>query len=124
MVKCRIGEEKVTCLQLIRKMFAYQFTDEPLQIKSVVAPEGVKGYIYIEAYKQSHVKSAMEGISNLRLGIWRQTVSFLNNNVLCDLLYLKQIFGLLWVLLKFSNVDTKLMELGIMILLYLVVKFR
>lgn len=77
MVKCRIGEEKVTCLQLIRKMFAYQFTDDPLQIKSVVAPEGVKGYIYIEAYKQSHVKSAMEGISNLRLGIWRQTVSFI-----------------------------------------------
>lgn len=75
MVKCRIGEEKMTCLQLIRKMFAYQFTEEPLQIKSVVAPEGVKGYIYIEAYKQSHVKSAMEGISNLRLGIWRQTVS-------------------------------------------------
>lgn len=77
MVKCRIGEEKVTCLQLIRKMFAYQFTDDPLQIKSVVAPEGVKGYIYIEAYKQSHVKSAMEGISNLRLGIWRQTVSLI-----------------------------------------------
>ncbi|KAK8402706.1 hypothetical protein O3P69_000806 [Scylla paramamosain] len=78
MVKCRIGEEKVTCLQLIRKMFAYQFTDEPLQIKSVVAPEGVKGYIYIEAYKQSHVKSAMEGISNLRLGIWRQTMVPIN----------------------------------------------
>lgn len=78
MVKCRIGEEKMTCLQLIRKMFAYQFTEEPLQIKSVVAPEGVKGYIYIEAYKQSHVKSAMEGISNLRLGIWRQTMVPIN----------------------------------------------
>lgn len=59
----------------MRKMIAYQFTEEPLQIKSVVAPEGVKGYIYIEAYKQAHVKAAMEGVSNLRLGIWRQTVS-------------------------------------------------
>merc|ERR1719320_265188 len=30
MVKCRIGEEKVTVLQLMRKMIAYQFEDEPL----------------------------------------------------------------------------------------------
>lgn len=56
MVKCRQGEEKVTCLQLMRKFLAYQNTNEPLQIKSVVAPEGVKGFIYIEAYKQPHVK--------------------------------------------------------------------
>ena len=74
MVKCRIGEEKMTALQLMRKMIAYQFTDEPLQIKSVVAPEGVKGYVYIESYKQTHVKAAMEGISNLKLGTWKQTV--------------------------------------------------
>lgn len=74
MVKCRIGEEKITCLQLMRKMIAYQFTEEPLQIKSVVAPEGVKGYLYFEAYKQTHVKAAMEGVSNLRLGTWQQTM--------------------------------------------------
>ena len=46
--------------------------DEPLQIKSVVAPEGVKGYIYIEAYKQPHVKAAIENVGNLRMGIWKQ----------------------------------------------------
>lgn len=45
---------------------------EPLQIKSVVAPEGVKGYIYIEAYKQPHVKAAIENVGNLRMGIWKQ----------------------------------------------------
>ena len=31
-------------------------TVQPLQIKSAVAVEGLKGYIYIEAYKQTHVK--------------------------------------------------------------------
>lgn len=72
MVKCRIGEEKATCLLLMRKFLTYQNTSEPLQIKSVVIPEGVKGYIYIEAYKKSHVKSAMENVSNLRVGIWQQ----------------------------------------------------
>lgn len=72
MVKCRIGEEKSTCLLLMRKFLAYQNTNEPLLIKSVVAPEGVKGYIYIEAYKQPHVKAAIENVGNLRMGVWKQ----------------------------------------------------
>ncbi|KAA0192293.1 hypothetical protein HAZT_HAZT006833 [Hyalella azteca] len=74
MVKCRIGEEKATALQMMRKYIAYQHTEEPLQIKSLVAPEGVKGYVYIESFKQSHVKQAVEGVSNLRIGLWTQTM--------------------------------------------------
>lgn len=72
MVKCRIGEERATVLLLMRKFITYQFSGEPLQIKSVVVPEGVKGYIYIEAYKQPHVKAAIENVGNLRMGIWKQ----------------------------------------------------
>lgn len=75
MVKCRIGEERNTALLLMRKFVAYQFTDEPLQIKSVVTPEGVKGYIYIEAYKQSHVKQAIANIGSLRVGFYTQRVN-------------------------------------------------
>lgn len=77
MVKCRLGEEKQTVLQLMRKFIAYNKdpdNQEPLLIKSVVAPEGIKGYIYIEAYKQTHVKHAINGIGNLRLGQWKQTM--------------------------------------------------
>lgn len=48
------------------------FCAQPLQIKSVVAPEHVKGYIYVEAYKQTHVKAAIEGVGNLRMGFWNQ----------------------------------------------------
>ncbi|KAL0849644.1 hypothetical protein ABMA28_013899 [Loxostege sticticalis] len=72
MVKCRIGEEKATVLLLMRKFIAYQFSEEPFQIKSVVAPEGVKGYIYIEAYKQTHVKAIINNVGTLRMGIWKQ----------------------------------------------------
>ena len=75
---------------MMRKMIAYQYEDEPLQIRwisrhlcralafsftpirSVVAPEHVKGYIYVEAFKQTHVKAAIDGISNLRMGTWSQ----------------------------------------------------
>ncbi|OWK15858.1 SUPT5H, partial [Cervus elaphus hippelaphus] len=60
-VKCKIGEERATAISLMRKFIAYQFTDTH-----------VKGYIYVEAYKQTHVKQAIEGVGNLRLGYWNQ----------------------------------------------------
>jgi hypothetical protein len=35
----------------------HDFNEEiPLQIKSVIAIESLKGYIYVKAYKQQHVK--------------------------------------------------------------------
>jgi len=74
MVKCRIGEEKATVMHMMRKYIAYQYSNEPLQIKSVIAPEGVKGYIYVEAFKQPHVKQAILNVSNLRMGQWTQQV--------------------------------------------------
>lgn len=37
-----------------------------------MAPEGVKGYIYIEAFKQAHVKAAIESVGSLRMVIWKQ----------------------------------------------------
>ena len=45
-------------------------------IKSVVAKEGLKGYVYIESFKQTHVKAAIEGIGNLRMGYYKQQVCF------------------------------------------------
>ncbi|VDM08812.1 unnamed protein product [Wuchereria bancrofti] len=64
-VKCRLGEEKLVALQLMRKFIAYENTDNSLQIKSVVVKEGLKGMIYIEAFKQSHVATAITGVSAL-----------------------------------------------------------
>ncbi|VDL69227.1 unnamed protein product [Nippostrongylus brasiliensis] len=64
-VKCRMGEEKLVALQLMRKFLAFENTNEPLQIKSIVVKEGLKGIIYIEAFKQSHVANAINGISAL-----------------------------------------------------------
>mgnify|MGYP000895620962 CR=1 FL=1 len=77
MVKCLPGTEKMCVLQLMRKVIAYESMKEdpgPLQIKSVIALDAVKGYIYVEAYKQTHVKQAIDGINNLRLGLHKQTM--------------------------------------------------
>ncbi|BET00579.1 Transcription elongation factor [Nesidiocoris tenuis] len=72
MVRCRQGEEKNTVLLLMRKFIAYQNTDTPLQIKSVISPQTVKGYIYIEAFKHAHIKQAIDGVSNLKMGFYQQ----------------------------------------------------
>ena len=45
---------------------------QPLAIKSVIVKEGLRGFIYIEAYKQTHVKAAIDEISNLKMGQWKQ----------------------------------------------------
>ena len=71
MVKCHIGAEKETAFKLMKK-FIWVNDEKPLLIKSVVSPENLKGYIYVEAYKQSHVKQAIEGNSKLSIGQHKQ----------------------------------------------------
>ena len=73
-VKCRIGEEKQTALLLMRKYNVYlsRSDKQALAIKSVIVKEGLKGFIYVEAFKQTHVKAAIEEVGNLKMGIWKQ----------------------------------------------------
>ena len=70
-----MGEERDTVLALMRKFVAYQSTD-PLKIMSVTYKDGLKGILYIEAFKQTHVKHAIEGISSLRMGLYKQQVNY------------------------------------------------
>lgn len=48
--------------------------ENPLQIKTVFVPEGAKGYILVEAYRQHHMKEAISDVANLRVGQWKQEV--------------------------------------------------
>lgn len=80
-VRCQMGEEKAIVLALMRKFIAYQASDTPLQIKSAFAKEGLKGYIYIEAFKQTHVKQAIEGISALSRAQFQQKLVPINEMI-------------------------------------------
>ncbi|KAL5112988.1 Transcription elongation factor SPT5 [Taenia crassiceps] len=80
-VRCQMGEEKATVLSLMRKFLAFQLSDTPLQIKSVFAKEGLKGHIYIEAFKQTHVKQALEGISALSRAQFEQKLVPINEMI-------------------------------------------
>jgi len=76
-IQCKQGQENEACVQLMRRFFERQHTDAPLLIKSAVAnaiPTGSKSksYIYIEAFKQAHVKEAIKGLAALQYGQWKQ----------------------------------------------------
>ncbi|XP_072952889.1 putative transcription elongation factor SPT5 homolog 1 [Typha angustifolia] len=61
MVKCAIGHERETAICLMQK-----FIDRAdLQIKSVIALDHLKNYIYVEADKEAHVKEACKGLRNI-----------------------------------------------------------
>jgi transcription elongation factor SPT5 len=54
---CKNGKERATVVALMRKFLEKEPTEDKLLIKSAIAPDHLKGYIYIEAEKESHVKS-------------------------------------------------------------------
>lgn len=62
----------------MRKFINLEINGDPLQIKSVVVPVGVKGCVYIEAFKQTHVKEAVTGINALAMGKWQQPMVPIN----------------------------------------------
>lgn len=76
-------------------------SENPLAIKCAIVPNGIKGFVYVEAYKQVHVKSAIENVNSLRQGIWRQQMVPINEMV--DVLRVKSRINLKpgqWVRVK------------------------
>ncbi|KAE8731825.1 putative transcription elongation factor SPT5-like protein 2 [Hibiscus syriacus] len=62
MVKCAIGRERETAVCLMQK-FIDKGTE--LQIRSVIALDHLKNYIYVEADKEAHVREAVKGLRNI-----------------------------------------------------------
>mmetsp|Transcript_11126 Transcript_11126/g.30862 ORF Transcript_11126/g.30862 Transcript_11126/m.30862 type:complete len:86 (+) Transcript_11126:1108-1365(+) len=52
-------------------------TDQPLSIKSALCTE-IKGYIYVEAYKEAHVREATQGMNGLFYRITQVSRAFLS----------------------------------------------
>jgi transcription elongation factor SPT5 len=56
--------EKVVATRILQKFLARQHTAHPLQIFSVVAQDHLKGYIYVEARRENHVREVCEELRN------------------------------------------------------------
>ncbi|KAJ1688274.1 hypothetical protein LUZ63_019664 [Rhynchospora breviuscula] len=61
MVKCAIGHEREVAICLMQKYI----DRSDLQIRSVIALDHLKNYIYVEAEKEAHVKEACKGLRNI-----------------------------------------------------------
>ncbi|EME28587.1 RNA polymerase II transcription elongation factor SPT5 [Galdieria sulphuraria] len=62
LVKCRIGREKEAVICLLQKYYEYNQKKTPLDFFSAVAPEHLRGYVYVEAYTADSVKEAIDGL--------------------------------------------------------------
>ncbi|XP_020235958.1 putative transcription elongation factor SPT5 homolog 1 [Cajanus cajan] len=62
MVKCAIGRERETAVCLMQK---YIDRGSELQIRSAIALDHLKNYIYVEADKEAHVREACKGLRNI-----------------------------------------------------------
>lgn len=62
MVKCAIGREREVAVCLMQKCID---RGSELQIRSVIALDHLKNFIYIEADKEAHVREAVKGMRNI-----------------------------------------------------------
>ncbi|KAK4533407.1 hypothetical protein CCYA_CCYA17G4289 [Cyanidiococcus yangmingshanensis] len=65
MVKCRTGKEKEMAVCLLQKCVDRANQGQPLAISAVVAPDHLRGCIYIEALREGDVREAIKGQHNL-----------------------------------------------------------
>ncbi|GAA5864685.1 hypothetical protein JCM8547_008270 [Rhodosporidiobolus lusitaniae] len=62
-IKCKIGRERDLVLSLSRKAAALAAADgQPMQIISAFNRDSLKGYIYVEARSEAHVRNAIHGL--------------------------------------------------------------
>ncbi|KAM3689518.1 hypothetical protein ACJW31_09G051600 [Castanea mollissima] len=62
MVKCAIGHEQEVVVCLMQKCID---KGSELNIRSAIALDHLKGYVYVEADKEAHVKEACKGLCNI-----------------------------------------------------------
>lgn len=65
LVKCKMGKEKESVNDLLHKYF-FNNKVSNLKIFSALAIDALKGYIYIEAFKEANVREAIAGMGSLR----------------------------------------------------------
>jgi hypothetical protein len=54
----RLGSEREACMQLLQKCYNMAERGTPLAIKSAVCLDHLKGFFYVEAFRDSHVSSS------------------------------------------------------------------
>ncbi len=64
-IRCAEGAEREVVICLLQKCYDYATRGQPLMIKSVFCRDQLKGYLYVEAFKEAHVKEALKGLRSV-----------------------------------------------------------
>ena len=64
-VKCRLEKERLCAISLMNKSIDCRINKRPLSIFSVTVSDKVAGVLYIEAFREIHVREAIKGIENI-----------------------------------------------------------
>ena len=62
-VRVKRGQERMATLSLMNKCIDHAKKGQHLAITSVTCTDKVEGFIYVEAFKEIHVKQAIKGLS-------------------------------------------------------------
>lgn len=62
LVKCKQGSEREACICLMNKYLALKQQGKPLHILSATVSDKVQSHMYIEAFKEVHVREAIKGL--------------------------------------------------------------
>lgn len=55
--------ERIGCMALLNKSIDFAQKGKPLSILSATSSDSTEGYIFVEAFKEIHIKQAMKGFS-------------------------------------------------------------
>jgi len=64
-IRCKEGKEKKIVVSLMTKFEYCKWNSLPINILSASASFTVPGHIYVEAFKECHVRQALEGIDGV-----------------------------------------------------------
>ncbi|KAL9646683.1 hypothetical protein ABK040_001106 [Willaertia magna] len=90
-LKCKQGKEKEAVITLLQKHFNLKNAPkkkDKVQITSAVYIDGYKGKIYIEAFRESHVRHAIQGLGHL---IYENTLKLVPIKEMPDVLNVNQL---------------------------------
>jgi len=62
-VRVKKNQERTAVIALLNKSLYYKQIGKPLSILSATCSDTIEGYIYVEAFKEIHVKQACDGLN-------------------------------------------------------------
>lgn len=62
LVKCKQGSEREACICLMNKYLALKKEGKPIHILSATVSDKVQSHLYVEAFREAHVREAIKGL--------------------------------------------------------------